>query len=64
MRFVNESNKRPCLDALEVLLQKEKKSNQLAEEIEWAVQIDPPGHEHISLSEMLDEHEIVRLLRK
>jgi hypothetical protein len=64
MSFVNESNKRPCLDALEVLLQKQNRSNQIAWEIEWATQIDLPGHEHFSLSEMLDEIEIVRLLHK
>ena len=45
--------KRPCLDALEFLLQKQKKSNQIAKEIKQATQIDLPGHEHFSLSEML-----------
>lgn len=37
------------------LLQKQKKSNQIAKEIKQATQIDLPGHEHFSLSEILDE---------
>jgi hypothetical protein len=51
----NESSKRPCLDALEFLLQKQKKSNQVAKENKQATQIDLPSHEHFSLSEMLDD---------
>jgi hypothetical protein len=64
MNFVNESNKRPCLDALEILLQKQRKSNEIARETAGATQIDLPGHMYFSLSEMPGELEIVRLLHK